>query len=65
MLFGSFFLPRHVPPRSDGRLKHQVEGDGGREVVSCGGRLDVVFHKEIGQLLLSVVVHLKTLNKTP
>lgn len=51
-------LPWHVPAWSNGRLKHQVEGDGRCEVVSCGGRLDIVFHKEIRKLLLGVVIHL-------
>ena len=51
-------VPGHVPAWSDGRLEHQVEGDGRCEVVSCRGRLDVVLHKELGQLLLAVVVHL-------
>lgn len=54
-----FTVPLHIPARSDGRLKHQIEGDGWREVISCGGRLDVVFHKEVRQFLLGVVVHLK------
>lgn len=56
-----FILPWHVPPWANGRLKHKVEGDGRCEVVSCGGGFDVVFHKEIGQLLLGVIVHLKIL----
>ena len=51
-------VPGHVPAWPDGRLEHQVEGDGRCEVVSCRGRLDVVLHKELGQLLLAVVVHL-------
>lgn len=51
-------VPGRVPAWSNGRLEHQVEGDGRRELVSCRGRLDVVLHKEIGQLLLAVVVHL-------
>lgn len=55
----AFTVPWHVPAGSDGRLKHQIEGDGWREVISCGGRLDVVFHKEVRQFLLGVVVHLK------
>lgn len=56
-------LPWHIPPWSNGRLKHQIEGDGRCEVISCGGGLDVVFLKEIRQLLLGVVVHLKIILK--
>lgn len=51
-------VPWHIPAWSNGRLKHQVERDGRAEVISCGGRLDAVLHKEVSQFLLSVVVHL-------
>lgn len=54
-----FILPRHVSTRSDGRLEHQVEGDGRREVVSCGRRLDTVLDEKVCELLLGVVVHLQ------
>lgn len=56
-------VPWRVASWSNRRLKHQVEGDRRREVISCGGRLHVVFHKKISQLLLSVVVHLKQRDK--
>lgn len=53
-------LPCHIPPWSNGRLKHQVEGDGRCELVSCGGGLNTVFYEEVRQLLLGVVVQLET-----
>lgn len=52
-------LPRHVSTWSNGRLEHQVEGDGRREVVSCGWRLDTVLDEKVCELLLGVVVHLQ------
>lgn len=56
----TFILPRHVSTWSNGRLEHQVEGDGRREVVSCGWRLDAVLDEEVCELLLGVVVHLRS-----
>ena len=56
---GHWPIPLHVPPRTDGGLEHQVEGDGGGKVIACGGRLDTVFNKKCCQLFLSEVVHLK------
>lgn len=53
-------LPCHIPPWSNGRLKHQVKGDGRCELVSCGRGLDAVFYEEVRQLFLGVVVQLET-----
>lgn len=53
-------LPCHIPPWSNGRLKHQVEGDGRCELVSCGRGLDAVFYEKVRQLFLGVVVQLET-----